>query len=357
MAHQVLTSSDNELNFALSSSSSSTPNRDECFALVTGASSGIGRAIAEELAKRKINLVLVALPASGLEGVSEHLAKTFNVDVYSFSVDLTIPEVPFMLFQECENEGLNIQILVNNVGIGNLELFETSDLDETMLLLSLNNRALVTLTYLFIPTLKKAAQSYILNVGSLASVFTIPYKAVYSATKSFLYSFSAALKLELKPSNISVSCLCPGSTLTSQRVRDIVRRTSGKNQLFIQQPDAVAKSAVQHLFAKQFQIVPGFHNRVLLAIARILPTFIIEKILVGMFKPKRENSMIEGSAVRRDVQIGVVGSNRRYASRCKAKSFMRLPQFAIVPQQHQLINQKIGRKLFFFHGLPSSGEI
>jgi uncharacterized protein len=125
---------------------------------------------------------------------------------------------------------------------------------------SLNNRALVTLTYLFIPSLKKAAQAHILNVGSLASALAVPYKSVCSATKTFVYSFSTVLKLELEQSNISVSSLCFGTTRTGPRVRDIIRRTSRKNQLFIQSPDAVAKSAVQHLFDKKLKSFAAFTN-------------------------------------------------------------------------------------------------
>jgi short-subunit dehydrogenase len=132
MRHRDLTDTDSELDFARLSSS--TRNQTECFALVTGASSEIGQVIAEELARRKINLVLVALPESGLEAVAEHLAKTYRVEVYSYCIDMRIPEAPFLLLHECEHNALNVQILINNAGIGNLELAETSNLDETMLL-------------------------------------------------------------------------------------------------------------------------------------------------------------------------------------------------------------------------------
>jgi len=258
----------------------------ETFALVTGASSGIGRALAEELAKKGLNLILVALPNTGLESVGEKLEQAYNIRVFSFCLDLTDAEAPFILFDACKNKNIHISILVNNAGFGNLELFEKSDLDELMQMMDLNNRALVSLTYLFIPLLKESGEGYILNLGSLASVFRIPYKAVYSATKSFVYSFSAALGLELKSSNIFVSCLCPGSTLTSPRVQDILMRTGCKNKLLIQTPEAVAKTAVNKLFKKQFRIVPGFHNRLLLGVSQLLPESITDRLLMNIFKPK-----------------------------------------------------------------------
>lgn len=259
----------------------------ETFALVTGASSGIGRAIAEEFARKGMNLILVALPNTGIETVEESLEQKYNIKVISYCLDLTDSMAPALLLGECKRKNIHLSVLVNNAGFGNLELFGDSDLDELLQMMALNNRALVSLTHQFIPLLKESGEGYILNVGSLASVFKIPYKAVYSATKSFVYSFSAALGLELKSSNVFVSCLCPGSTLTSPRVRDILERTSGKHRLFVQTPEAVAKIAVRKLFNRQFKIVPGFHNRLLLGISWILPESITDKLLVKLFKPKQ----------------------------------------------------------------------
>ena len=258
----------------------------ETFAVVTGASSGIGHAIAEELAKKGVNLILVALPNSGLETVSKTLADKYTIIVHSFCLDLTDESAPLTLFEECKSKDIHISILVNNAGFGNLELFENSDLSELMQMMTLNNRAVVSLTYLFIPLLKKSEEAYILNLGSLASFFKIPYKAVYSATKSFIYSFSVALGSELKSSNIFVSCLCPGSTLTSPRVQDILRRTGCKNMTLVQTPQAVAKTAVKKLFKGQLRIVPGFHNRILLGVSQLLPEIVIDRLLLNIFKPK-----------------------------------------------------------------------
>ncbi len=272
----------------------------ETFALVTGASSGIGRAIAEELARRGINLILVALPNTGIETVEELLTDTYNIKVYSFCLDLTDPEAPSILVDTCKRKNIHLSVLVNNAGFGNLELFGDSDLDELLQMMALNNRALVSLTHQFIPLLKESGEGYILNVGSLASVFKIPYKAVYSATKSFVYSFSAALGLELKSSHVFVSCLCPGSTLTSPRVRDILERTAGKNRLFVQTPEAVAKIAVRKLFKRQFKIVPGFHNRLLLGMSRILPESVTDKLLVILFKPKQRTNAQPILSLRRN---------------------------------------------------------
>jgi short-subunit dehydrogenase len=154
-------------------------------------------------------------------------------------------------------------------------------------MMMLNNAALVMLTHQFIDQLKLNAPSYILNTGSLASFFQIPYKAVYSATKSFVYSFSASLRLELRIDKIYVSCLCPGGTLTSARFRETLSKTSGKGERFLQQPEEVAYTAVKEMLEKKFRIIPGVHNRVMLFFNDILPKKIVSWLLMRHFKPKK----------------------------------------------------------------------
>jgi short-subunit dehydrogenase len=301
----------NKSTFQLHVSHSMASHARETFALITGASSGIGKAIAEELARKNINLILVALPETGLEDVAHQLAEQNKIVVYSFCTDLTDAASPYQLAEACRKENIDISILVNNAGFGNLELFENSDLTELLQMMRLNNQALVALTYLFIPFLKKNKQAYVMNLGSLASVFKIPYKAVYSATKSFVFSFSAALRLELNRHNISVSCLCPGSTFTSVRVKDILKRTSGKNSAFVQSPEAVAKTAVKGMFARQFKIVPGLHNRALLSVNKLLPEAITDRLLVKLFTPTTEGKPMVLSLKDRSVGWNALGLANR----------------------------------------------
>ena len=256
------------------------------FCLVTGASSGIGKAIALELAHLKKNLVLVALPDTGLEELGEQIAHSHKVAVLTIATDLTQISNHHQILKTCEANNIQVNVLINNAGFGNLESFQQTSWSELESMMALNNTALVSLTYIFIPHLKKSAPAYILNTGSLASFFRIPFKAVYSATKSFVYSFSASLRLELLRDNIHVACLCPGGTLTSQRFRDILKKSNGRGERFLQLPDAVAHTAIEGLFRKKFRIIPGFHNRMMLLLYGLLPEKIINWALVRHFSPK-----------------------------------------------------------------------
>ena len=257
--------------------------RHNRFAMITGASSGIGKAIAEELARYRTNLLLVALPGTGLEDVGEELRVKYDVKVHTVCINLLDKDAAQEVFRFSLEHQVRVNILVNNAGFGNLELFEQSRIEELTSMIELNNRALVSLTHIFLPMLKKNKHSYVLNVGSLASLFPIPGKAIYSATKSFVYCFSAALRQEMKNSSISVSCLCPGATLTSARVLNNMNLTSVKANVFVQKPEQVAREAVNGMFDKTFRIIPGLHNRLLFMLWRILPSSISSGILQRVF--------------------------------------------------------------------------
>jgi uncharacterized protein len=257
------------------------------FALVTGASSGIGKAIAEELASRKINVLLVALPNTGLPDVVTHLNKQYAVRAFGYELDLTHPESPQKLLAWCQSNHYPVNILINNAGFGNLCSFEETDPALLTTMMALNNKAMVLLTHWFIPELKRNGVSHILNVGSLASFMPIPNKSVYAATKSFVYAFSSALRLELMSSGIYVSCLCPGGTVTSIEVQERAKKAGGFGKAFAQQPEAVALEAVQGMFRRKQKIIPGWHNRVLYAIRQMLPEWLVGRLLTLIFTQRK----------------------------------------------------------------------
>jgi short-subunit dehydrogenase len=257
--------------------------KNTSYALITGASSGIGKAIAYELAKRKINVILIALPNSGLKEVREDIVIRFDIKTDLLELDLTIPESHQVVFQWCQSRSYDIGILVNNAGIGNLCAFENTDASFITRMLMLNNQAMVALVHLFAAQLKRRGAAYILNVGSLGSFFPLPYKSVYAATKGFVHAFSRALRLEWKQYNVHVSCLCPGSTMTSKEVVERAK-TLPTNYLNLHQTaESVAREAVTALFQKKKTIVPGWSNKVLYHLAFVLPSFVIDWFLLRIF--------------------------------------------------------------------------
>jgi uncharacterized protein len=258
------------------------------FALITGSSSGIGKAIAEELARKKINLVLVALPQTGLEEVAKNIAEEHDVVALPLAIDLTSPDAAVIIFNWCRSQGIDIRILVNNAGMGNISLLEEAPIETLNTLILLNNHALTMLTCAFIGSMKRGGACFILNVGSLAAFLPIPRKAVYAATKSFVYAFSCSLRNELRGTEIKVSCLCPGHTVTSERVNQNFKNISYRGSLFSQTPQEVAVEAVEQMFRGKRRIIPGWPNKFLFLLWTCLPYAVTSAILIRIFNKDRQ---------------------------------------------------------------------
>jgi uncharacterized protein len=263
------------------------------FALITGASSGIGKAIAFELASRKKNLLLVALPNTGLKKIAQDLCTNHAILVHSLEVDLTEEHATENVYQWCIRNHYPVDVLINNAGFGNLSALEKTVSEEIITMINLNSKALALMTHRFIPLLKRHPRAYLLNVGSLASFMPVPNKSIYAATKSFVYAFSYSLRLELMSTGISVSCLCPGSTITGTNASEIIKRTK-VNKSFIQLPEEVASIAVRELLRGTFRIIPGSHNLIFYRLRQWLPEILVIWILQRVFnhhaiKPKQQS--------------------------------------------------------------------
>src|SRR5215831_2484767 len=176
---------------------------DKFYTLITGASDGFGKALAIECARKKMNLILIALPGTNLFYLGAFIERNFFVDVRIFEKDLTKEADCYDLHLQILDAGLRVNVLINNAGIGYTQFFSETSPEFFRQLIKLNVLATTLLTSLFVTELKKYGPSHILNVGSLSSFFYLPKKQVYAASKSFIYSFSKSLRRELKHQNIS----------------------------------------------------------------------------------------------------------------------------------------------------------
>ncbi|MEZ4883789.1 MAG: SDR family NAD(P)-dependent oxidoreductase [Chitinophagales bacterium] len=253
------------------------------YALLTGSSMGIGRSMAHHLAKLGHHLILVALPDQSLENLAKELEQTYQIKAISYGIDLTKEDSPKKLFNFCIDNKLDVNILINNAGFGLGGLFENIDLDRYNSMMSLNTRTIIGLTHYFLPELKKHKQSYILNTSSMEAMLPLPYKSVYTATKGFIYSFSLALREELRPHNVSVSVLCPGSVLTNEDGLKRIKAMGWRAKMVVMMPDEVADIALQKMFDKKAVIIPGGINQTLSKIAKFMPTSMKMNILEKMF--------------------------------------------------------------------------
>ena len=253
------------------------------YTLVTGASKGIGQALATECAKQGRPLLLVALPNDGLPKTACAIKKEYGVEVIYYQMDMEKPGSIREFVTWLEDSGIPVDTLINNAGLGLQGAFSKLTLEENLQMMNINMQATVTLTYYLIPKLKAHSNSYILNLGSLASFLKFPYKAVYSGSKNFILAFSNALKYELKDTSISVSCLCPGPTITNSNVAARTEEQGLKAKAFTLPASAVARIGIQRMYQRQPVIVPGQLNRILIFLIKHLPSAWSTRMAERMF--------------------------------------------------------------------------
>lgn len=251
------------------------------YALITGASEGMGKHFAIECAVRGFNLVLVALPGSHLQHLSQFIAQQYGVQVVAIEKDLSEEKSCYDLQQEVEERGISIQVLINNAGLGGTYFFEDKSPDYYSYVIRLNVTTPTLLCRLFLPQLRQHKQSYILNISSLASFFYLPRKQVYGGTKAYILMFSKCLRKELKGDGVSVSVLCPGGVNTNWKLTWQHRTTDNWlcRQSFMN-PDAVAAIAIQKMLARKEVIIPGWCNRLFQWCNRIVPAY-FKNLFIG----------------------------------------------------------------------------
>lgn len=248
------------------------------YALVTGASSGIGREIAKQLSQRGYQLLLVARSGDQLRALADEIGAEYFVQ------DLSLPGGAAAVYDHWRH--LPVSILINNAGYGLWGDFEELPIKEQQLMLQLNVAAVIELTHHFMPVLRQQQQSYILNVASTAAYQAVPTLALYAASKAFVLSFSRALRYELKDTNISVSCLCPGPTDTGFADRAGMSALAELAEKFNMQPGEVAALAIKGLFKGKAEVIPGLLNRLAAFSTRLLPKALIENITAGLYRKK-----------------------------------------------------------------------
>ena len=255
----------------------------ECTVLITGASAGIGREFARQLASVVSTMILVARRNDRLEALELEL-KVINPDleVYCRQLDLS-DQAELKRFCDWLNEsGLAVDLLVNNAGLGDRGTFAESKWDRVQAMLQVNIQALTYLVYRILPSMRKSGCGAILNVSSAASLVPVPNMAVYAATKAYVTSFSEALRAELRSSNISVTALCPGPVPTE--FGDVANRERDKYaapmpEYFTVSVQQVVREALNAVARDRARVIPGTLVNLLMTIVAFLPMFVKRLVL------------------------------------------------------------------------------
>ena len=245
-------------------------------ALVTGASSGIGREMAIYLSEQGIDLVLVAREQEKLEQVQKEL----NTNSQIICMDLSLAENCVELYKQVEN----IDILINNAGFGTCGEFTETDLITELNMVNTNVCAVHTLTKLFLQDMCKRNSGYILNVASIAGFMPGPHMATYHATKAYVLKLTQSIYEELRKrnSNVKISALCPGPIKTA-----FLEKANVEFKTKLMTARYVARYAIDNMFKGKYMILPGGNNKMIRFLSKIVPDKIIGKIVYNMEKAKR----------------------------------------------------------------------
>ena len=236
------------------------------WALITGASSGIGKALAFEFASRGYGLFLTGRNEQSLQQIAAECALKFGINTEIHLADLSNLEAVNDLALSAAR--FEIEILVNNAGFGVQGEFAKTELDAELKMLNVQLAAMLKLTKALLPGMMARKSGRILNIASVYSFAPVPFQAVYSACKAFMLSFSAALREELKSSGVTVTVLCPGTTQTAFRARAGITE---KDKSAGVSAETVAQIAVRQTLRGKHLVIPGFSNRLFVFLARRLP--------------------------------------------------------------------------------------
>ncbi|MRH92359.1 SDR family NAD(P)-dependent oxidoreductase [Nocardia sp. SYP-A9097] len=238
------------------------------YALITGASSGIGSAFAEALAESGRDLVLVARSKQALVSRATELSTRYGVHAVPYALDLTQPGAVRELATMLSDDGFTIDFLVNNAGFGTQGRFDRIDPERDHDQVLLNVVTVVDLCHALVPGMVARGQGTVVNVGSMGGFQPAPYLAVYGATKAFILSFSQALAGEIEDTGVRVLALCPGPVMTS--FFDVLGSTHAAvgQQLTAEQ---VVAAGLRGLKRGRRVVVPGWQNKITANAARLLP--------------------------------------------------------------------------------------
>ncbi len=258
-------------------------------ALVTGASAGIGAAMAREFAAHGFDLVLTARRADRLEALARELAAAHGCSAHVIVADLADPEAPARLFDEVSRAGLTIDALVNNAGYGLPGGFLSSDWAAHRAFIQVMVASVTELCHLFAPGMVARRRGFIVNVASVAGL--LPGTAghtLYGAAKALVIRFSESLALELQPAGVHVTALCPGFTYTEfHDVNNMRGQVSRLPRWMWMNADTVARQAYDAVMRGDIVCVNGRVNRAIVALARYTPQWIVSRVALRAAKKFR----------------------------------------------------------------------
>ena len=258
------------------------------WALVTGASAGIGTALAEELARGGTNLVLTARRRERLEELAQKLVAAHKIQTKIFVADLAEADAPEKIFQFTKEQGIEVELLINNAGFGAYGEFHTVETRRLLEMVQVNCSAVVHLTRLYLPEMVARRHGDVLILASTAAFQSVPYISTYAATKTFDLLFAEGLAEEMKPYGIRVCALCPGST--ESEFADVAGQTHiAATRANRETAEKVARTGLRAIAAGKSYVISGLGNYLGVLGQRLVPRRFVAGIAARMFRPQKNS--------------------------------------------------------------------
>lgn len=246
-------------------------NAEAYYTVITGASSGIGKALATECAKRGMNLLLVSLPETGLTEFANELEQNFEISAKFLEINLCDNNAQTKVLNFANENKLKVNGLINNVGVGFNGQFETMPAEKVTQMFMLNMLTTTLMTQLFVPVLRQAPRSYILNMSSLAAFSALPGKSIYAASKAYVMYLTRALAWELKGSNLSVTGVFPAGVPTNHMVKNRLDKGTKLARNLTNSMEEVARCSIDGMLKGKKIIIPGRKVKAFFLTASIVP--------------------------------------------------------------------------------------
>jgi len=250
-------------------------------ALITGTTSGIGYALCEKFAQKKIDIALVSRNYEKLIKQKKYLQDNYGVKIWVIQQDLELSVAAKNVYDKVCNLGIHIDYLVHNAGFNESGKFIETDMQKEKNMIQLHILFVTELTKLMLPDMIKRKFGRILFIGSTGSYIPCALDAVYAATKAYVLFFSKAIRAELKGTGVSVTTLCPGSTKTNFAEKAGIQETI-LFKLFVMKPEEVANIGYKSMMKGKPKYIPGIYNKLLVFSSRIFPATIIDYLTMKM---------------------------------------------------------------------------
>jgi short-subunit dehydrogenase len=259
------------------------------YALVTGATSGIGKELAKLLAKNGYHLIITGRRQNTLDETADEMKNAYGIKVVTIIKDLFNSHAAFELYDLVKAKGIEIDILVNDAGQGQYGEFITTDIHRELAIIQLNISSMVILTKLFLKDMVARRSGKILNLSSIASKTPGPWQSVYHGTKAFVQSFTEALRQEVKKTGVTITALLPGATATDFFNKADMLKAKNVAEGDLADPAVVAKDGYEAMMKGDDMIISGFSNKVQVAMSNILPDSIVAEKVYKQQEPVEKN--------------------------------------------------------------------